>query len=65
MGCNCKWTEIVFGVVIFVLAVWPQLFGAMVSKWVVGIAAVLLVFHALTCKNCGACGPNMKPAKKR
>lgn len=52
MGCNCKVTEIVLGIVVLIFALWPDWIGAMASKWIVGIAAVLLILHAATCKNC-------------
>ena len=55
MGCNCKWMEIVIAVVVFVVVVWPNLFGATASMWIAAIAAVVLFVHALLCKNCGAC----------
>ena len=49
MGCNCKLTEIIIGVVIIVFALWQ--IGA--SQWIVTIAAALLILHALKCENCG------------
>jgi len=55
MGCNCKWTEIVIALVVFVMVIWPGLLGMQVSKWVAAIAAIALFLHALMCKNCGGC----------
>lgn len=63
MGCNCRWTEGVIAVVVFVVSVWPNLLGAVVSMWVAAIAAVVLILHALMCKNCGAC-KNCMPGEK-
>jgi len=37
---------------IFIVGIWPELLGLMVSKWVIGIAAVVLLVHALKCGNC-------------
>ena len=52
MECNCKVTEVILGIIVLVFAVWPGLLGAQVSQWVVGIAAVLLILHALKCTSC-------------
>lgn len=57
MNCNCKWFETVLAVVIFVFAVWPELVGMVASKWIIAIAAVLLLIHAWSCRNCGMCSP--------
>jgi len=65
MGCNCKWTEIIIAIVIFVMVVWPGLLGSSVSNWVVAIAAIALFLHALMCKNCGACASSATVAPKR
>lgn len=51
MGCNCKVTEIIFALVILVFA----FVDAMYAKWIVAIAGVLLIIHALTCRNIAAC----------
>lgn len=48
MRCNCRWTEGVLAAVIIVFAVWPTLiFSATVSKWIVVVAAAILLVHAL------------------
>ena len=52
MGCNCKWLEILVAVVVFVVVVWPELFGAAASVWIAIIAAIVLFIHALMCKSC-------------
>ena len=71
MGCNCKTTEIVLALAVlifaFVDATWAQ--------WIVALAAVLLIVHALTCKEFAACAAgasesmpakqSAKPAKKK
>jgi len=54
MGCNCKWTEIVLGLVILIVTIW-DLFSAQAELWITIVAAALLVLHALACKNCGSC----------
>jgi len=61
-NCNCKWTEIILGVLILVFAWWATAY----SQWIVTIAAVLLLLHALSCKNCGRCSEHqMKPVAKK
>jgi hypothetical protein len=64
MGCNCKWTEIVLAIVILVFTFWEV---AAVSQWVVAVAAILLLLHALMCKNCAMCstGALSKSSKKK
>ena len=62
MGCNCKLTEIILGVVILVWILWTDLLG-IPSKWVIIIAAALLLLHAFRCdRGCGVA--NMPKAKK-
>lgn len=65
MGCNCKWTEIIIAIVVFICVMWPNFLGAVASKWVAGIAAIALFIHALMCKNCGKCMPEMKSMPSR
>ena len=40
----------------FLFAVWPGLAGEMVTRWVVGIAAVVVVVVAWTGVKCKYCG---------
>ncbi len=56
-NCNCKWAETIFGVVILVVSIWPGIFGTSATRWIVIVAAALLVLHAWKCGNCGTCGP--------
>ena len=60
MGCNCKWVEVVLAIVILVFTFW----STAVSQWLVAIAAVLLLIHALMCKNCAKCEPDTGKASK-
>ncbi len=49
----CKsWCELITGIVVFVLALWPALLGAEISKWVLVIAGVLLVIHSFGVDKC-------------
>ncbi len=47
MKCNCSVGNIVLGIIILVLALWPSLLGDMISKWIVVIASILLIIHEL------------------
>ena len=64
MECNCKWTEVVLAIIVIVFSV---LVSTSWSKWIVFIAAVVLLFHAFGCKNCATCMPEAKKsiAKKK
>ncbi len=65
MDCKCNWVEAILAIVIIVSA-WMA--GAS-SKWIVIIAALILLLHAMFCKKCQMCEPAMmkssKPMKKR
>jgi len=63
MGCNCKHTQIIIGIVILVFTFWIVAW----SQWIVAIAAILLILHALKCKACGMGSASMpvKSSKKK
>jgi len=70
MGCNCKVVEAVLSLIIILFAVWPNLLGdTTYSKWVIIIAALLMLIHSFACKNCKWDGSShsmgTKTAKKR
>lgn len=48
MGCNCSLVERVIAVVILVFAIW----NTSASRWIIGIAAVVLLAHSFKCPNC-------------
>ena len=64
---KCRWVQTVLSAIIIVLALWPNIIGAVASKWVIVVAAALILIHSFGCKACAACGPEMmeKPAKKK
>ncbi len=66
MNCNCRWCELILGLVILVVTIWPGIIGATASMWVVIIGAALLVLHSLFHHKCG-CGMCMEkmPAKAK
>jgi hypothetical protein len=53
MGCNCRVFEIIVAIVVLVFAFWQTAY----SKWILVIAAIALILHALICKNCAGCMP--------
>ena len=58
----CKsWCELILGIIILVFAL---LDSWMYSKWIVIIAAIVLIVHSFVCKKCFSSMP-MKPMKKR
>ena len=67
MNCNCKWCEAVIAVIILLFAYWPTLFGvsAMTSKWIVVIAAIVLLIHSFVCKRCMMCDDHKMSSKKK
>ena len=72
MYCKCNWTETIIGIVILIVALWPDLVGDKLSNWVLILAAILLILHAWTCNGIKMCSENismkntaMKKKKKR
>ncbi|HVY01566.1 MAG TPA: hypothetical protein VHA12_02265 [Candidatus Nanoarchaeia archaeon] len=63
MGCNCRVTEAVIAVVVLVFTFWNNFVAA---KWLVAIAAVLLLIHSIWCNACCEMpAETKKSAKKR
>ena len=48
MNHNCLWIHGIIGAIIIVFTLWSTAF----SKWIVIIAAIGIIIHALLCKNC-------------
>lgn len=62
MECNCKMCELTLGIIILVFALWQTVW----SEWIIAIAAIILILHALLCKKDWTCSiPVGKAAKKR
>ena len=59
--CNCKVTEIIVAVIILLFAFYETIY----SKWVIVIAAAVLLVHGLGCKNIAGCCEEAKPRAKR
>jgi hypothetical protein len=59
----------ILALVILLLAIWPQILGDVASKWVIIIAAAILLIGAIAhicncgCENC--CAPDTKKAKTK
>ena len=51
MSCKCNWVEAVLAIIIILFTYMAKAS----SKWVVIIAALLLLLHALMCKKCQMC----------
>lgn len=47
MTC-CNKPSAFLAIVILVLSLWPELIGAVASKWVIVVSAVLILFSACT-----------------
>jgi len=65
MGCNCKVTEVIIAIVVILFTLWSP---AEWTMWLVVIAGAALLFHAFSCKNCGAgamVAAAPKPGKKK
>lgn len=58
----CKsWCEAVLGIIILIFAFWQTTY----SKWVIVVAAAIMVLHSFSCKKCFGREMPMKMAKKR
>ncbi len=61
----CKsWCEAILGIIILIFAIAETSY----SKWIVVIAAVMLLIHSFTCKKCFVCmhsGMEMSAKKKK
>jgi hypothetical protein len=63
MGCNCKWFEIIVAIVVILFAFLQGIAG--LNMWVIVIAGVVLLLHAMKCSNCGACAPETGKKRKK
>lgn len=48
MGYNCKWTEIVIGLLVILFAWWTPIY----TNWILTILGLLMIWHAFRCTNC-------------
>ncbi len=51
--------DLILGLVILIVTIWPAIFGSVASMWIVILAALLLVIHGLFCMH------GKKPEHKR
>lgn len=58
--CNCKATEIIIGAIILIFALLKSVY----SDWIIIIAAIIIIIHAMACKNCGKCMPTESASKR-
>ena len=59
-GCNKA--QFILAIVILVLAIWPTLIGVVASRWVTGIAAILVIIAA--CKRPMVAAPVAAPRRR-
>jgi len=59
MTC-ANWTLSLFAAVIFVATMWPNIIGAVASKWVVLILALLTILVAWIMVDCRCCKTKKK-----
>lgn len=58
----CKsWCESILGLVILIFALWQTMY----SKWIIVIAAIVLIIHSFMCKQCFIGHRNEMPVKKK
>jgi hypothetical protein len=64
MGCNCRWANTILSLVVLVFAIWPvSIVNSGTSRWVVIVAAALILIHSWAHKNCPSCGNPMGAGK--
>lgn len=63
MTCS-NWILTVLSIVIFVFTMWPDSIGMIAAKWVIGIAAIVILIVACTGVDCKYC-ENMPKVEKK
>lgn len=61
--CNSKRMDLILGIVILILAIWP-VFGIAVSNWIVILAAIILIVCSVACKKKTASKEEIAPKKR-
>lgn len=64
MTCS-NWILTVFAVAIFVFTMWPEMMGIVATKWVVGIAVIVILIVAWTGVKCTYCEKMPKADAKK
>ena len=59
MGCNCKNLNVILGLIIIIFS-----FVSFYSQWIIVVAAVLIVIHAMKCDQMSCGMPEDKKKKK-
>jgi len=60
---KCGKINAILAVVIIVLTFWPNIISAVASKWIIIVAAALILWHAVSCKTCEPGAINLKKRK--
>jgi hypothetical protein len=66
MDCKCKHCNTILAIVILIFSFWSVNWTSwLTSKWIIVVAAVLILLHGIKCVHCGdgSCDAKM-PAKK-
>ena len=64
MTCT-NWTLTILSIAIFIFAVWPDIVGAGTAKWIVAIAAIIVLLLSWTGVKCKFCEDRKTQTKKR
>ena len=68
MECKCRYCNAIFAIVILVFSFWQVAWtNWLTSKWIIVVAAVLILLHDLKCGYCsdGSCDVKAVPMKKK
>jgi len=52
-----NWILTILAVITLIFAIWPSIAGAEGSKWIIVIAAIIVLIVTWTCVKCKYCGP--------
>lgn len=62
---GCKSIQILLLVIIAIFSLFGPFIGWMVSKWVIFVAAIILIVHGLSCKKCSCKEPMAKKKSRK
>jgi cytosine/uracil/thiamine/allantoin permease len=51
----CKYLDTILAAIILIFAIWPTFIPWINGKWIVAIAAIVILLHDLICKKCKSC----------
>jgi len=62
---SCRAIQILLLVIIAIFSLFGPFVGWMVSKWVIFIAAIILIVHVTSCKKCSCKEPIVKKKSRK